>query len=460
MPKFSKIITSLPQNPGVYLFKNKAGQVLYVGKASNLKNRIASYFRKSSLAPDKFSMLDKIASLEYVVTDSEIEALLLEANLIKKYQPKYNTVLKDDKNYQHIKIDYSDDFPKILTARKKKEDKMNYFGPFPSSRIVKQILNLLNSLFHFRECKIKMTEIGVKDKKYKICLRYHLSRCYAPCIGKISKKDYALQILQCKIFLEGKKKKLLKNLENKMKLAAKNHNFEGAAKLRDQIFNLKSIKKYSKSLSCLFDGRQNSENRKNILLKLVEILNLKFPPRRIECFDISNIQGEAACGAMAVFENNLPSKSEYRRFKIKMKNEPNDVAMMEEVLMRRFRHSPGVAKRSSVPKQSNATGRSFVRLDEANASPLRSWPLPDLIVLDGGKGQLGAAQKVLKEYKLKIPTISLSKKKEEIYLPNKLKPKILPRNSTVLFLLQRLRDEAHRFAVSYHRNLRRKTLLT
>lgn len=438
--KFLKIIKNLPSKPGVYLFKNKTGQILYVGKAKNLKNRIGSYFRKNNLPPNKKPMLEKISQIKHIVVDSEIEALLLELNLIKKYQPKYNIAFKDDKNYQYIKIDKNDDFPKICTARKiyskqgrgVKKDNADYFGPFPSSKIVKQILNLLNRIFHYRECRQKMTVAGVQNKKYKICLRYYIGRCYAPCVGKISKKEYAALIKQCKTFLEGKKNIILKDLENKMRLAAQKQNFEEAARLRDQIINLKTI--ISRQIIL------NKKVEKNpAIFELKKILGLKSKPKRIECFDISNIAGKFATGSMVVFKNGAPYKKEYRRFKIHISGKPNDIAMMNEMLMRRFKHS--------------------------------DWPFPNLIVLDGGKGQLSSALKILSFYHLKIPALAFAKQNEKIYLPlhqkfrrknvsQKSKLLILPKNSKVLYLLQNLRDEAHRFAIAYHKKLRQKAFLT
>lgn len=443
MTKFLKIIPELPQKPGVYIFKNKAKEVLYVGKAKNLKKRLASYFQKENLFLDKQIMFNKIFKIEYIVTDSEIEALLLESNLIKKYQPRYNIAFKDDKQYQHIKIDREDDFPRIYTVRKIKKDKAQYFGPFPNSKAIKQTLNLLNSLFPFRECKQRMWEEKIKEKKYKLCLRHCLGCCEAPCIGKVSKNKYQKIIKQCELFLEGKKGKVLTDLKKEMKQRAKAKKFEEAAKLRDQISSLKNTA--FQKISHLWRDRAKVKTSKKSLLELMKSLNLKTTPKRIECYDISNLQGSLAAGSMVVFKNGEPQKSEYRRFKIRIKNESNDVAMMEEVLMRRFKHS-----------QTGVTPARASNDSLAAVTPNYFLPLPDLIVLDGGKGQLGIALKVLKKYQLKIPTVALAKRNEEIYLPNKLNPLILPKNSPALFLLQRLRDKAHRFAISYHRKLRKK----
>lgn len=452
MSKFLKIIKNPPSKSGVYLFKNKTGQILYVGKAKNLKNRIASYFQKTNLPPDKKSMLKKISKVEHIPVDSEIEALLLELNLIKKYQPKYNIAFKDDKNYQYIKIDYSDDFPKICTVRKIypeqnrriKKDNTCYFGPFPSSKVVKQILNLLNYIFHYRECRQKMTVADMQNKKYKLCLRYYIGRCHAPCIGKISKKEYAALIKQCKTFLEGKKNIILKDLENKMRLAAQKQNFEEAARRRDQIINLKTI-----ILRRIIAKEKVEKNPANF--ELEKILKLKSKPKRIECFDVSNIAGKFATGSMVVFKNGLPAKQEYRQFKIHTSNKPNDVAMMKEMLLRRFLHS-----QTGVTPKGMTSIKALHHNSPTVVIPNNTWPLPDLIVVDGGRAQLGVALKILKKYHLKIPAIALAKKKEEIYLPQKSKFLILPKNSKVLFLLQNLRDEAHRFALSYHKKLRKK----
>lgn len=534
----TKIIKTIPQKPGVYLFKNNSGLVIYVGKAKQLKNRVSSYFNKSNLLePAKKQMLPQIKDIDFIVTKSEYEALLLESNLIKQYKPKYNVRLKDDKNYLYIKIENINDFPKIYTVRKIDDQKSQYFGPFTDSRAVTQTLKLLRKLFPYRDCSENLFN------KKKECLKYHIKQCLAPCIGAVGREEYNGIIRNCELFLLGKRSKIIANLTSQMNKAADGKNYERAAQLRDQIKSLYKIierqtvvspkkenqdyisyikygrkfyinlfiaregkivgkenfvinnkyklsdqsilesflKEYylhtfdypqtiitqinlenSLSLSKNFSkkagknikiinpkkgqkkeiinlGIQNArnylikkigplENEKSriILQNLKNKLKLPYRPKRIECFDISNIQGKFAVGSMAVFTNGLIDKKEYRKFKIKTVKGANDVAMMEEVLRRRLNNF--------------------------------AWPYPDLIVLDGGKPQLNRIKKLLNARKLTIPLISLAKREEEIFVTYKKNPIKLNKNSSELKLLQRIRDEAHRFAIIYHKKLRLKGL--
>lgn len=471
MNNSQSLTKNLPKKPGVYLFKDKSGRVLYVGKAMNLKNRVLSHFKNP--LPNKTGMPQKIAKIDHLVCASEIQALLLELNLIKRHRPKYNVAFKDDKRYPLIKIDYSDDFPKIQTARKIKDDGGSYFGPFPHAKVARHVLILLNRLFRYRQCDLKIFEEKVRQKKYHLCLRHQIGRCLAPCVGKISKKDYGNLIKKCRLFLLGKQKKILRDLEREMKKAASDKKYEEAAKLRDQWLNLKKfIEEYPKNfLSHLGQRKESSElkiasfeshdqclpqrHRSAAALELKKILETKSDLRRIEGFDISNISGKSACGSMAVFQDGVPDKSKYRRFKISF-DKIDDLTMMKEMLMRRFRHASfNKADASILRNVSNKAGASSLK-----NSSFQRWPLPDLIVLDGGKGQLGIAVLVLRHYHLDIPLLALAKKKEEIYLPKKSSPIFLPQRSPALHLLQNLRDEAHRFALSYHKKLRAKTLLT
>lgn len=237
--KINNILTKLPQKPGVYIFKNGKKNILYVGKAKNIKKRVNSYFIKNKeLSADKKLMLPKIKKIDYIVADSELEALLLESNLIKKEKPRYNVILKDDKQYQYIKIDKADDFPKIYTARKIEKDQASYYGPFTNGLAVKNTLNLLNKLFPYRECNLEIYE---HSKKRKVCLKYHIQRCLGPCAHYISKKDYAALIKQSELFLRGRQDKILSQLRKDMKFEASKKNFEKAAAIRDQIFNLEEI---------------------------------------------------------------------------------------------------------------------------------------------------------------------------------------------------------------------------
>jgi excinuclease ABC subunit C len=424
-----KIITqqlaSLPNAPGVYLFRDKKGKILYIGKATSIRKRALSYFRdRPILIPRLEKMLSQIAKVDFIQTSSEVEALLLESNLIKKQKPKYNVEWKDDKNFLYIKIEgIKEKFPRVLSVRKPQDDKARYFGPFTDASAVRKTLAFLRRVFPYRTCR--------KFPK-KPCLLYHIKRCPAPCIGAITKTDYQRIIKQVTLFLEGKQKRVLSQLKKEMERLAKEKKFEQAAKLRDRISALEHIKEVSVIREI------ERERAENDLWELVNFLQIYYPGLylhpsfRIECFDVSNISGTAGCGSMVVFINGEKAADEYRRFAIKTVFRIDDVACMKEVLKRRFAHK-----------------------DE--------WLLPDLIVLDGGKGQLKAAKETQREFRLSIPYLALAKKEEEIYLPHfakasRGKPLRLPKDSPALLLLQRIRDEAHRFARAYHIKLRSKVL--
>ncbi len=537
-------IKNIPNKPGVYLFKDAKKQILYVGKAKDLKKRLNSYFQNTaSLALDKIKMLNQANNIDYILTSNELEALLLESNLIKQHRPKYNIILKDDKNYKYIKIDYQDSFPKIYSVRKIEKGPAQYFGPFTDGYAVNQTLDLIQKVFKYRDCEKdftrrsseQRTQAGL-NKKFgqRACLKYHIKRCLAPCIGKVTKEEYDQTIRQCELFLKGKQNQVAKDLEEKMTQESANKNFERAARLRDRLKDIKTIIKkqivispkqenqdyislYRKendfviNLFIVREGKligkenfllkansdsNNSEllesfikqyyqkqldrpeelilpetindqdliekwlkltitipsigkkkqmldlgiknaieytRRKfngsiigekiSILKSLQKILNLNTLPDRIECYDISNIQGKIATGSMVVFENGMSSKKEYRLFKIKTVFQANDVAMIKEVLERRVHND---------------------------------WPTPDLIIIDGGKPQINAALEILGEHNWQTSLISLAKRFEEIYTPNTEKPINLPRDSKELHLLQQIRDEAHRFAITYHKKLRSK----
>jgi len=416
---FKAKINTLPQKPGVYIFKNKSGKVLYVGKAAHLQNRVKSYFQASTeLSPAKQTMVEKVKDIDYVISSSEKEALLLECNLIKKYKPKYNITFKDDKRYKYIRISYPEDYPKLHITRTVKDDGASYFGPFTDGLALKRTLKLIRKIFPYRDCNLNIFSDTKEELKQKACLYYYLDRCLGPCIGKVSKEDYNNIIRQCELFLLGKLGDILKDLKRQMKKAALKKDFEKAAFLRNQIEDLQEV-----------NAKQYLVPSKNFLTstdlqELASKIGLKKFPNRIECFDISNIQGKQATGSMVAFKNGQPKKSDYRKFKIKTISKANDVGMMREMLKRRLKH--------------------------------KDWSLPDLIIVDGGKPQLNMALKVLRKFRLDIPAIALAKRKEEIYLPSQAKPLTLPKDSKALYLIQRIRDEAHRFAIIYHRKLRGK----
>lgn len=364
-------------------------------------------------------MISQIAKIDFIETGSEVEALLLESNLIKKQLPKYNVEWKDDKNYLYIKIEGAKrEFPRIYPVRKPEEPEAKYFGPFTDSGAVRRTLAFLRRIFPYRTCK--------EFPKHP-CLLYHIKRCPGPCIGAISQKEYQKIIKQVGLFLEGKQKRVLSELKEEMKKLAKEKEFEKAAKLRDRISALEHIGEVS------ILRKEAGEIEKTGLWELLNILQAYYPSLqphpsfKIESFDISHLHGREGTGGMIVFLDGEKEPNEYRRFAIKTVKKIDDVGCMKEMLKRRFFHR-----------------------DE--------WLLPDLIILDGGKGQLKAGKEAEKEFRLDIPMIALAKREEEIYLPQRAKPLILEKTSPALHLLQRIRDEAHRFAKTYHIKLRAKVL--
>ncbi len=546
-------LNSIPTQPGVYLMKGMAGDVLYVGKAISLRNRIRSYFQASAdHSPKVQRLVSNIADLEFIVTASELEALILECNLIKRHRPPYNVRFKDDKRYPYIKITWQEDFPRVQVVRRASRDGARYYGPYASSAAMRQTLELLRRIFPYLTCKRK-----ISGNDNRACLYYHIKRCLGPCIGAVSKEEYRDMMKQVCLFLEGKGEEIVISLRRRMEASSKSLEFERAASLRDQIQAVEQVISRQRVISTamtdqdviafarddgetcvqiffvragkligreyfLMDGADSVEADEvlasfikqfykdtayvppEILLpsdideasiierwlrekrgtkvvlrvphrgqkrELVEMvvenaiqtlahliakeqveeakalaaltdlhvrLALEALPLRIEAYDISNIQGATATGSMVVFVEGLPRKSAYRRFRIRTTDGPDDYAMMREVLRRRFR--------KAVAKQT--TGEE-------------TWAkLPDLIVVDGAKGQLNAALEVLAEYGLEgVATVGLAKAREEVYEPGEPEPLILPLNSPGLQLMQRLRDEAHRFAIAYHRRLRRRESL-
>ncbi len=543
-------LDNLPTKPGVYLMKNEDNQIIYVGKAVNLKNRVRSYFRKQPKEAAKTrALVNHIRDLEYIVVDSELEALILECNLIKKYRPKYNISLKDDKTYPYIKIT-KEDYPRVLITRRIQKDGARYFGPYPSAGMLKDTLELVRKVFPFRSCQQKVFTNS------RPCLNGYIQKCYAPCVGKITKEDYQKLIEEIVQFFEGKQEQLLTKLSQEMNDAAEALEFERAARLRDQLQGIQQIITTQKaalasendediiamargigeaSVQIFFVrggkiiGRENyflsntdESSRSEILTSFVKqfymnsqfvppailvetdleekdlltqwlsekrgtkvtikipkrgqqkdllemvgknalealskkemelehqkirtigaleelkrYLGLDVLPKRIECYDISNTQGTESVGSMVVFEDGKPKKDQYRRFRIKTVQGANDFASMYEVLTRRFAHA------KTDHEKGNDDGK-FARL-------------PDLVIIDGGKGQLQFARRAMAEQGFSaIATYGLAKKEELLFREDEPDPIVLPRNSQSLFLIQRIRDEAHRFAITYHRSLRGK----
>ncbi|ADQ13971.1 excinuclease ABC subunit UvrC [Halanaerobium hydrogeniformans] len=540
-------IKELPAQPGVYMMKDETGMIIYVGKAKSLRSRVRSYFRKNNQSYKTQLLVRYIYDFDYIITDTEVEAYILEANLIKKHQPKFNIRLKDDKTYPFIKVTKNLDFPRVFKTRLVKNDGAEYFGPFADVDAIYKTLDVIKDIFQLRSCK---KEIIAGEPEAKPCLNYHINKCLGPCIGAVSKEDYHELIDQVMLFLSGRQEELKAEVEKMMENAAQERNYEKAARFRDA---LKAFAKLSESQKVMSDknidqdvvalvegendlacsqlllvrnGRligqeyfilegteeenkaemmgsflqqyyeqaagipdelllntdlayrklieerlavlkgkkvkilqpQKGDKKKMLEMaernaaqnlkkedirskyekqrtsgavkKLAEILEIEKEPHHIEGFDISNIQGTDTVASMVVFKNGRPSKKDYRRFKINTVEGPDDFSSMKEVVERRYAR--------------------LLREDKK---------LPDLILIDGGKGQLSAAYEVLELLGIDdLAIIGLAKKEEEIFKPGQSEAIIIPHHSPALQLLQRVRDEAHRFAVSYHRKLRSRRL--
>ncbi|MBI2853819.1 MAG: excinuclease ABC subunit UvrC [Chloroflexi bacterium] len=544
-------LCALPLSPGVYLFKDSRERIIYVGKASRLRNRIRSYFtsRAASSSPKLSSLVEHIADFEFYVTASEEEALVLELNLIKRFRPQYNISLKDDKTFPYLKIEPAGGFPRIVVTRRVMQDGGRYFGPFAGAGSVRIVLHLIKRIFPFRSCT---RDINGKDSR--ACLDYHIGRCLGPCIGAASKEEYGHLIKQVALFLEGKTDAVLRELRRDMDRAAGQLQYEKAAVLRDQIRAVEQVVEEQRiattvkgeqdvialaragdicSVQVFFirdnkligresftmDGTRDelpggvmasflkqfygsatsippfllvqhqpedsrtiqqwlsrrrgsktrlivpqrgarkrlvdmvaenamqeleqrrvsdmsaSETIQKALQGLKDMLHLPTWPQRVECYDISDIVGLSAVGSMVVFHDGKPLRSHYRRFRIKGISGADDYAMMQQVLRRRFN-----------------------RYNDRNGSSVEVWgSVPDLVLIDGGKGHLALAAKALQEAGAgSVPVASIAKEREEIFLPGTTEPLVLPAGSAVLHLLQRIRDEAHRFAITYHRKVRSK----
>ena len=401
-------IKNLPLTSGVYLMKDALAKVIYVGKAVSLRPRVQSYFRRSRGKDPKTELLvDEIVAIDHIETASEAEALILEASLIKKYAPKYNIELRDDKSYPFIEFT-GEPFARISIERPRRKKKTStYYGPYVKAGLIREALTLLRRIFPFRTCD---------PFAQKECLDYHIGLCDAPCIGKVGKKDYAKNVRNVRLILEGKKDALYRKLSKEMEALSAAHKFEKAAVARDQL----------RAIGALYSGTKDINYYKEAE-QLQRALGLPRIPERIETFDISNIMGNQAVGSMVSFFNGKPDKSNYRRFRIREVEGIDDFRMIAEVVKRRYR-----------------------RLRNEGAL------FPDLIVIDGGKGQLSAALAELRALDVDIPIASLAKREEEIFLPRKRDSVRLRKDSLGLKLLQRMRDEAHRFAITYHRSLRNK----
>jgi len=410
-------LKNIPDLPGVYIMKDSDGGILYIGKAASLKNRVLSYFRERADISQRISMMvAKAADIGFFVTGSEAEALILEAALIKKHKPRYNVALKDDKSYPYLELTKNEDFPRLLITRRKGvylpagRDGSLFYGPYTDVKLLRKALGVMKRIFPLRTCR-RMPK--------RPCLNYRIGQCYAPCVEAISKDAYYDIAKELKMFLNGDRIGLIENLSLKMRTAAAAKDYEKAAILRDRISALSVIPKIKLRITS-----------RNEIEELKYLLRLKRPPKRIEAFDISDISGKEAVGSMVTFIDGKPSKDDYRKFKIRSVEGINDYEMMREIVRRRY--------------------------ERVKAERL---PSPDLIIIDGGKGHLNAAVSVLEELGFaKLPVIGIAKQFEHIYLKSSKEPIIFSHSSPILHLIQRLRDEAHRFAISYHHVLRRKKI--
>ncbi|HUC78964.1 MAG TPA: excinuclease ABC subunit UvrC [Candidatus Saccharimonadales bacterium] len=435
---FSKKLASLPTGPGVYFHKDKDGNIIYIGKAANLRNRVRQYFQSSKTQNLKTrALVAEIADFDWIEVETEIDALFFEAELIRRYLPRYNILLRDDKSLIYIRISYSSNHPTVTITRRPLDDKAKYFGPYTSAVPIKRALQYLRKIFPYS------THEGLIPKR--VCLQYHLGLCPGLEENKTSVIDYRKNLRRLMSYLAGDKQKLVKEIEQDMKNAAKNQDYEMAAKYRNQLNDLKSL-----ANQIVFSDKENQEISKDqALAELMGILGFSKVPRRIEGYDISHMQGTNNVASMVVFINGVPDKKQYRRFKMIIPGN-NDFKHMEEVISR--------------------------RLSKSNVS---KWGLPDLFLIDGGKGQLSSAIKARDASGNVVPMIGLAKRDEEIVVDNQgsklildsqkldsLKAYVkqnenfsiilLPKSTPIIKLLQRIRDESHRFAVSYHTILKVK----
>lgn len=410
-------LKELPREPGVYLYKDRKGNVIYIGKAAVLKNRVRQYFQKSRTRDAKTdALVAEIASLDWITVETELDALFLEAELVRRYMPRYNILLRDDKSTAYVRIDYKSPHPTVTITRRPLDDDARYFGPYFNAYSVKKALAYLRKIYPYS------THIGVKPRR--ACLQYHLGLCPGLEAGKTSLEDYRENLKKLMAYLKGDRKKLIKQAEREMKAFAKTKEFEAAAKAKRQLFALKGLTR-----QIVFSDREFMDLSKDQgLNELAKLLELNEPPKRIEGYDISHMSGTDTTASMVVFSNGLPNKAEYRKFKMRLPGN-DDFGHMREVITRRL--SPDNVKK---------------------------WGLPNLFLIDGGKGQLSSALEARDQAGFDIPMIGLAKRQEEIvqYKDGQFSLLLLGQNTHVVKLLQRIRDESHRFAVSYHSVLKRQ----
>lgn len=423
-------VKSFPTAPGVYLMKDDKGGVLYVGKAKNLRNRAGHYFTKAAADdPRTCDLVKLIADIDFIPADSEVDALLLEARLVKDIQPRFNVELKDDKTFPYLQIRVREDFPRVEFTRKPRRRGVRLYGPFTSARSLRMAMQLLQRIFQFRTCTLDIHDQDERWRWFRPCLLHSIRQCTAPCNFRVSKEDYRRQIRALRMVLEGKKEKLLARMQRQEREAAADLDFEKAARLRDDIAALRKLAQRGE-VDRDFQPEVFPIDPKKGLKGLRQVLGLKATPRSIEGIDIAHLGGEDTVASLVSFIDGLPFKPGYRKFKIRTVAGIDDFASIREVVTRRF-------------------GRLAAQ-DEL---------FPDVLLIDGGKGQLNAALAAFDILGVEPPVlISLAKREEEIYRPGESEPIRLSKHAGALRLLQYVRDEAHRFAQHYHHTLRRKKL--
>ncbi len=431
--KLAEKARNLPKAPGVYLMKDEKGRVIYIGKSASLRDRVASYFQASTrLEHKKAGLLEAVVDFEVIQMDSEVEALLAENRLIKDIQPRYNARLLDDKTFPYVMVTTDEEFPGVYVTREPRTRGVKLYGPFTSVNALKEALTLLQKAFKFRTCHLEIREDDPSRRFFRPCLLYPIKKCTAPCAAKVSKESYRQDIQRLMRFLSGDKKSVVEQLEREMIEASKEMNFERAARLRDEIKALNALgARAGRGDEQYWQPEAFITNPQEGLTKLQEALDLPEPPRIVEAIDIAHLHGGEMVGSKVTFIDAVPFKDAYRRYKITHGQGNNDFLSIQEVVSRRYREA-GV----------------------------NNELYPDVILIDGGMGQLGAAMQVFAGMESRPRmVVSLAKKEELIYVQGRSAPLKLPRNHAGLRLLQYARDEAHRFAQHYHHILRRKAQL-
>lgn len=424
-------VRAFPTSPGVYLMKDAQGRVIYIGKAKNLRARAGSYFQKSSADDPRIKdWVGEVVDVDFLSAESEVDALLMEARLIKDIQPRHNADLKDDKSFPYLQITTGEDFPRVNFTREPLDRNVKLYGPFPRAKGLRGAIQVLQKIFKFRTCSLEIEEDDPRWRWFRPCLLHSINQCTAPCNLRIDKETYRKDIHRLRLFLDGKKDVVLKEIEDEMRQASKELQFEKAARLRDELKQLQNLNLRG-NLAEHAQPEVFYQDPKKGLNGLKKVLKLPHTPRTIHGVDIAHLGGSETVGSLVTFIDGLPFKPGYRRYKIKSVEGIDDYASIREVVSRRIQ---GLRER-----------------DE---------PFPDIFLIDGGKGQLNAALDAFKALGVEPPTlISLAKQEEEIYRPGRSEPIVLSRRSFALRLLQYVRDEAHRFAQHYHHMLRtRKSL--